>query len=192
MRKPRAKAVSPADRPLRLLRKAELTKRFERALGAGDGVDGAHCIHESWMRGEMAVHIERSLERLWQHAAASIPDWLPTRHIDWLPVAYEAAAEFKTDRRGQNSVYLILLDYADSRSEPHGVYVGMTKYPPAQRFDQHKAGIRAAGSVLQRGLELLSGPTLHLCNLSRAKAARIEAQLAEALAARGLFVQGGH
>ena len=192
MRKARTKTISPADRPLRLLRKAEITKRLEQALGAADGLDGAHCIHELWMRGEMAVHIERSLERLWQHAADSIPEWLPTRHVDWRPGAYEAAAEFKTDRRGPNSVYLVLLDYSDSRNEPHGVYVGMTKYQPSERFDQHKAGIRAAGSVLNRGLELLAGPTLHLCNLSRAKAARIEAQLAEVLTERGLFVQGGH
>ena len=39
-----------------------------------------------------------------------------------------------------------------------GVYVGMSEYSPADRFDQHKAGIRAAGSVLKRGLEVLTGP----------------------------------
>jgi hypothetical protein len=84
------------------------------------------------------------------------------------------------------------LDYADSRPEPHGVYVGMTHYRPAQRFDQHKAGIRAAGSVLRRGLEVLAGPTLHLQYIARAEAARIESELADALHAAGLFVQGGH
>ncbi len=61
----------------------------------------------------------------------------------------------------------------------YGVYVGMSKYSPAQRFDQHKAGIRAAGSVLKRGLEVLTGPTLHLQYIKRAEAARIESQLAE-------------
>jgi hypothetical protein len=61
-----------------------------------------------------------------------------------------------------------------------------------QRFEQHKAGIRAAGSVLQRGLEVLTGPTLHLQGISRTDAVRIEEQLAEALRAEGLFVQGGH
>jgi hypothetical protein len=68
----------------------------------------------------------------------------------------------------------------------------MTKYSPAQRFDQHKAGIRAAGSVLKRGMEVLAGLTLHLQYIKRAEAERIEVELAEALAAAGLIVKGGH
>lgn len=177
---------------MRLTRKADLVARFEKALAAGDGADGAHCIHELWMRGEMGVHIQRSLDRLWQSAAASIPEWLPTRHIEWLPLAYDATAEFKASKRGRSNVYLILLDYADSRDDPHGIYVGMSQYAAADRFDQHKAGIRSAGCVRLRGLEVLTGPALHLCNISRSDAARIEEQLAEALTVRGLFVQGGH
>ena len=46
--------------------------------------------------------------------------------------------------------------------------------------------------VLKRGIEVLTGPTLHLQYIRRAQAARIEEQLAEALRAEGLFVQGGH
>jgi hypothetical protein len=46
--------------------------------------------------------------------------------------------------------------------------------------------------VLQRGLEVLTGPTLHLQGIARAEAGRIEEQLAEALRAAGLLVQGGH
>jgi len=95
-------------------------------------------------------------------------------------------------RRGRSSIYLVLLDYSDSRAEPHGVYVGMTRYTPEQRFEQHKAGIRAAGSVLRRGLEVLAGPTLHLQGMSGTEAVRIEEELALALQAHGLFVQGGH
>jgi predicted GIY-YIG superfamily endonuclease len=72
------------------------------------------------------------------------------------------------------------------------VYVGMSRHSPEQRFDQHKAGIRAAGSVLRRGLEVLTGPTLHLQHIKRRDAVRIEAELAQALRAAGLFVQGGH
>ena len=153
---------------------------------------GAHCIHELWMRGEWAVHIESALERLWRTAAASIPDWLPMRHIDWLPLAYEVAARFSARRRGRSNLYLVLLDYSDSRPEPYGVYVGMTSFKPAERFDQHKAGIRAAGSVLRRGIELLAGPTLHLQGISRPEATDIEERLGLALGAEGLFVQGGH
>jgi hypothetical protein len=68
----------------------------------------------------------------------------------------------------------------------------MSHYAPALRFDQHKAGIRAAGSVLKRGLEVLTGPTLHLQNIRRAEAAEIEERLAELLRAEGLLVEGGH
>lgn len=189
---PAIPTATPAQRPLQLLRARELALRLEAALAAADGVAGAHCIHELWMRGELAVNVEAALERLWRCAAASVPDWLPMRHIEWLPLAYEVAARFTARRRGRSNIYLVLLDYSDSRAEPYGVYVGATRYPPAVRFDQHKAGIRAAGSVLRRGLELLAGPTLHLQGIPHAAALDIEERLAAALGAEGLFVQGGH
>lgn len=68
----------------------------------------------------------------------------------------------------------------------------MSRYRVAQRFDQHKAGIRAAGSVLKRGLEVLTGPVQLLSYIARAETARIEIELAEALRAAGLIVRGGH
>ena len=185
-------SAAPASRPLRLVPAGTVAAKFDAAIAAADGVTGAHCIHELWMRGEMAVHVESCLERLWRGAAASIPDWLPMRHIEWLPLAYEVAGRFQARRRGHFNVYLVLLDYRDSRDEPYGVYVGATRHAPADRFDQHKAGIRAAGSVLRRGLELLAGPTAHLRGISRADALDIEERLAAALDAAGLFVQGGH
>lgn len=143
------------------------------------------------MRGEMAINIEAMLEAVWKHCGDTIPDWLPMRHVEWLPQAYEIAAQFKA-ARGRSNIYLILLDYRDSRADSYGVYVGMSEYPPLVRFDQHMTGIRAAGSVLKRGLEPLIGPTLHLQRIRRTDAARIEVELAEALEAAGIFVQGGH
>ena len=184
--------ISPAARPLRTLSKSELVHRFEEALQAGDGLQGAHCVHELWMRGEFATHVEAALEKLWKHAAKSIPEWLPMSYVDWLPTAYEVAARFRPERKGRSNLYLILLDYQDRREGPYGLYVGMSHYSPAQRFDQHKAGIRAAGSVLKRGLEVLTGPTLHLQHIARPLAAQIEIELAEALRDAGLLVQGGH
>ena len=182
----------PASRPLRLATAHSVATRLAAALAAADGVAGAHCIHEMWMRGELAVNVETALEQLWRCAAASIPDWLPMRHIEWLPLAYEVAARFQARRRGRSNIYMVLLDYRDSRPEPYGVYVGATRYPPAVRFDQHKAGIRAAGSVLRRGLELLAGPTMHLQGIAHPAALDIEERLAAALGGAGLFVQGGH
>jgi hypothetical protein len=183
--------ITPGARPLQGLTQAEVARRLERALADTDGLMGAHCVHELWMRGEMSINIERALERLWARAAASVPEWLPMRYIEWLPAVYEVALRFRSSGKGRSNIYLVLLDYQD-REGAYGVYVGMSKYSPAQRFDQHKAGIRAAGSVLKRGIEVLTGPTLHLQYIKRAEAARIEEELAQALAAAGLLVKGGH
>jgi hypothetical protein len=185
-------SLPPAARPLATLRTADVALHFRAAVGAGAGAAGAHCIHELWMRGEFAANIEAALAALWTDAAASIPEWLPMRYIDWLPRLYEVALTFRASRRGRTNVYLVLLDYEDRTRGPYGVYVGISHYSPAQRFDQHKAGIRAAGSVLRRGLEVLTGPTLHLQHVARAEALRIEAQLADALRDAGLLVEGGH
>jgi hypothetical protein len=188
----KARPMPPAARPLQTLAESDVAAQLQAACAQGDGWSGAHCIHELWMRGAMAVHIENWLTLLWRQAADSVPEWLPMRHIEWLPLAYEVAGRFKASARGRSNIYLVLLDYSDSRPDPFGIYVGMTSYRPTQRFDQHKAGIRAAGSVLRRGLELLSGPTLHLQAIARAEAVDIEERLAEALRREGLFVQGGH
>lgn len=161
-------------------------------MAAGDGVAGAHCIHELWMRADFTIDIDSTLDRLWRCAARSIPEWLPMTYVEWLPSVYEIAARFDAKRKGRSNIYLVLLDYRDRRGAPYGVYVGMTDYTPAQRFDQHKAGIRASGSVLKRGLEVLTGPTLHLQGIARPEATRIEAELAAALSDAGLLVQGGH
>ena len=187
-----ASGRTPHERPLSALSQTALVRRLQNALRMQDGADGAHCIHELWVRGEFVRNVEVALERLWQCAAASIPEWLPMRYIDWLPTAYEIAAQFRPRTRGRTNVYLILLDYSDRRGDPHGVYVGVSRYSPAQRFDQHKAGIRAAGCVLKRGLEVLTGPTLHLQRISRREAERVETALAGALGDAGIRVEGGH
>ena len=171
---------------------AALAERLASALECTDGVAGAHCIHELCMRGAVPAKIERALGLLWQRAADSIPEWLPMRYLHFLPQLYEIAGRFRGGERGRSNVYLVLLDYADRGGDPFGVYVGMSDYPPAQRFDQHKAAIRASGAVLKRGLEVLTGPTPHLRQLARAEALRIEAELAAALARGGLRVEGGH
>ena len=185
-------ALPPTARPLALCKAAELGTLLTAALQAGDGAAGAHCIHEMWMRGELGSTIEVALDALWRRASGSIPEWLPMRYIDWLPTAYAVALGFQGAHRGRSNLYLVLLDFSDRTRGPFGIYVGMSRYAPAQRFDQHKAGIHAAGSVLKRGLEVLTGPTLHLQRLARAEARRIETQLAEALGDAGLLVEGGH
>ena len=185
-------SLAPTARPLATLPREQLESRLRAALAAGEGPAGAHCIHELWMRGEFAVNIESALAALWRSAASSIPEWLPMRYIDWLPTLYEVTRGFRAARRGRYNLYLVLLDFADRNRGPYGIYVGMSHYAPAQRFDQHKAGIHAAGSVLRRGIEVLTGPTLHLQRIARPEALRIEAQLADALRDAGFLVEGGH
>ena len=182
----------PADRPLQSHSAAQLREQFARALTASNGQRGAHCVHEWWMRGELAANVIAAQEQLWRHAAASIPDWLPMTYCECLPLLYQVAARFRASAGGRSNLYLILLDYSDSRDDPYGIYVGMSRHSPAARFDQHKAGIRAAGSVLKRGVEVLTGPVLHLQYIARAEAVRFEEGLAEALRAEGLLVHGGH
>lgn len=191
-RRARAAAAAAVPRPAQGESRDRVVAGLETSLAARDVETAALCIHELWMRGEIGLNIERALERLWAIDGAAVPHWLPMRHVEWLPTAYEVAARCVATRRGRSNIYLVLLDYADSAGDPHGVYVGMTSHAPADRFDQHKAGIRAAGSVLRRGLELLTGPVLHLQSIARAEAARIESELAEALRAAGLRVRGGH
>jgi hypothetical protein len=191
-RKRRSRKDIPANRPLRLLARDAIGQQFVAALEAREGVAGAHCIHELWMRHEPPMNLERMLELLWRAAPESVPDWLPMRYVAWLPLAYEVAARFQPEGRGRSNVYLVLLDYSDRAVDALGVYVGATRYAPAARFDQHKAGIRAAGSVLKRGLEVLTGPVLHLQGIPRAQAEDVEEGLAEALRAEGLIVRGGH
>jgi hypothetical protein len=186
------RAAGAPRRPYGAASREEVLARFEAALVAHAGSDGAECIHELWLRGEMGVHVEAMLARLWRVAAGSIPEWLPMRHVDWLPLVYEAAAGFRAAGRGRSNLYLVLLDYADRREGPFGIYVGMSRYPASERFDQHKAGVRAAGSVLKRGLEVLTGPVAHLQRIPRGEAARIESELAERLRSLGMLVRGGH
>lgn len=185
-------SLPPTARPLAHLPQPQLDAQLREALAAGQGAVGAHCIHELWMRGEFAANIETALTALWRTAAHTVPEWLPMRHVDWLPTLYEVALRFKAAGRGRHNVYLVLLDFADRNRGPFGLYVGMSHYPPAQRFDQHMAGIHAAGSVLRRGIEVLTGPTLHLQRIARPEALRIESQLADALRDAGLLVEGGH
>ena len=182
----------PARRPLQRWSRARIQEEFAAALAAGHGPAGAHCIHELWMRGDLVVDIGDALERLWHSASATIPEWLPMTWFDFLPLLYHVTARFTPTARGRSNIYLVLLDYGDRRGDPHGIYVGMSHHSPTVRFDQHKAGIRAAGSVLKRGIEVLTGPTLHLQHIRRAEAAEIEERLADVLRAEGLLVQGGH
>lgn len=73
-----------------------------------------------------------------------------------------------------------------------GYYVGMTGLTPEERFQNHKAGIKAARVVRRCGVRLVPKLYAHLNPMSFAEAVAMEVRLAEELRARGYQVFGGH
>ncbi|HKT81020.1 MAG TPA: hypothetical protein VJP86_12420 [Vicinamibacterales bacterium] len=92
---------------------------------------------------------------------------------------------------GHHSVYVVYLKNpkGDGRA---GYYVGMTGLSPETRFENHKAGIKAARIVRKFGERLVPKLYAHLNPMPYAKAAAMEAALADSLRKRGFLVFGGH
>jgi hypothetical protein len=100
-------------------------------------------------------------------------------------------------------VYVVLLDaragklrkakISNPKRDPDkpSVYVGMSGLTPAERFQNHKAGMKAARVVQRHGLRLL--PELYeIYNpMPFEAAATMERELAEDLRAQGYTVFGG-
>jgi hypothetical protein len=103
-----------------------------------------------------------------------------------------------------HSVYVILLDPAvlkhpsilrlnpDRDPAKPCLYVGMTGLPIAERFENHKAGYKAAWVVEKYGRQLLPEFYEHLNPMPFDAAAQMEIELAEELRAAGYTVTGGH
>ena len=68
----------------------------------------------------------------------------------------------------------------------------MTGLTPDQRFQNHKAGIKAAGIVRRFGVRLVPKLYAHLNPMSFADAVVMEIRLADELRVQGYQVYGGH
>jgi hypothetical protein len=68
----------------------------------------------------------------------------------------------------------------------------MTGLAPEQRFENHKAGIKAARIVRKYGERLVPRLYAHLNPMPYEKAQRMEVALADSLRKRGFVVYGGH
>jgi|ERR1051325_6456 hypothetical protein len=103
-----------------------------------------------------------------------------------------------------HSVYVVLLDPAVGQirrvladnlnrdpSKPC-VYVGMSGLDPAERFANHKRGIKSASVVERYGIRLLPELYEHLNPMPFEAAAQMEKDLAEDLRRAGYTVTGGH
>ena len=101
-------------------------------------------------------------------------------------------------------VYVVLLAPEAARlaevraANPHRlsgkpcVYVGMTGLVPAERFQNHKRGLKASKIVRRFGIRLM--PELYevFNPMPFAAAVEMERELAEDLRAQGYTVSGGH
>lgn len=95
-------------------------------------------------------------------------------------------------RGAKHSVYIALLEDR-RRACRWGLYVGQTSCDPDVRFDQHKAGYKASGSVKRFGVRLLPELVAHLNPMRGWEALELEAALAEELTRAGApWVAGGH
>jgi hypothetical protein len=114
----------------------------------------------------------------------------------WMPKALRAARTLRAVTVAKpdagHSLYVILLRDV-RRREPWGLYVGQTSRDPDWRFDQHKAGYKASGSVRRFGVCLLPDLVEHLNPMRQWESLDLEAALADAFRAAGiLWVEGGH
>ena len=89
-----------------------------------------------------------------------------------------------------HSVYVVYLRNPRGDGKA-GYYVGMTGLTPAQRFANHKAGIKAASVVRKHGVRLVPVLYEHLNPMTYADALWMEGELAESLRKRGFQVFGG-
>lgn len=109
-----------------------------------------------------------------------------------------------TQPEHHHNVYVVLLDTAVARlravqaanrkrdRKKPCVYVGMTGLTPAERFANHKAGIKAASVVRRYGVRLMPELYEHLNPMPFDAATQMEIDLAEDLRRSGYTVTGGH
>lgn len=87
-------------------------------------------------------------------------------------------------------VYVVRLAHPRHPGVRDCYYVGMTGLHPQQRFDNHKAGIKAARVVRDFGLELAYEWFDEIPPMTYAEAALCEPTLADELRDRGFVVFG--
>lgn len=93
--------------------------------------------------------------------------------------------------RDHHSVYVVFLRNPRGDGKA-GYYVGMTGLDPTRRFENHKAGVKAARVVRRFGERLVPRLYQHLNPMPYSKAKEMEVMLADSLRKRGFTVYGGH
>ena len=97
----------------------------------------------------------------------------------------------KSAKPDRHSVYVVFL--RDPKGDGKAAYyVGMTGLTPDERFENHKAGKKAARIVKRCGERLVPRLSAHQNPRPYARAGEMEVILAESLRKRGFTVYGGH
>ena len=97
----------------------------------------------------------------------------------------------KSRKSDHHCVYVVFLRNPKGDGKA-GYYVGMTGLTPEARFENHKAGRKAARVVTRCGVRLVPRLYAHLNPMPYAKAKEMEVALADSLRKRGYAVYGGH
>lgn len=110
---------------------------------------------------------------------------------DVTPAATDKRVRRVKHPRDHHSVYVVYLRNPKGDGKA-AYYVGMTGLAPAQRFQNHKAGIKAARIVTRFGERLVPRLYAHLNPMPYKRAQEMEVILADSLRKRGFVVYGGH
>jgi hypothetical protein len=86
----------------------------------------------------------------------------------------------------------VLRENPDRDPQKPVVYVGLTGLTPAERFANHKQGIKSSSLVRRFGIRLLPELYEHLNPMPYEAAAQMEKDLTEDLRRAGYTVVGGH
>jgi hypothetical protein len=105
--------------------------------------------------------------------------------------ARKTAPKKVANAREHHHVYVVYLRNPKGDGKA-AYYVGMTGLTPAERFQNHKSGVKAARVVRRFGERLVPKLYAHLNPMPYARAKEMEVMLADSLRKRGYVVYGGH
>lgn len=111
--------------------------------------------------------------------------------ISFLSLAHKITHEFQRSTKGNNHIYIALIDGFVKDGQPYGLYVGQTMRKVETRFGQHVSGGRTSARRSHRMRMLLPSLFEHLNPLSKPEALQTEKTLIERLNAAGVRTFGG-
>jgi hypothetical protein len=136
-------------RPFRSALGKELLAIVEQSLQREEcDIERATEAHDEAIRRDNKKII-KEIKNIFQQASIS--------PIPWLADAKGSLSVLELPPPGHHRghLYVILISGFSKQSQVYGAYVGSSRYAPATRFKQHKAGHHSSGIVQRRGLQVL-------------------------------------